>query len=88
MRAIDAHEFCASREQRGVAKVHLVVQTPPDHQYQVCFAEGALRRMILVDVGKAHVSVTLLAEQFLVIGNIVNWDPKLTPCLLELFLGT
>ena len=41
-----------------------------------------------MDIGKSHVSLAGLGQQFLVIGNIEDRNPKRFTCLFQFDLGT
>ena len=88
VRSVDADKLGCFREQRRVAKIHLVIQARTQHQHQISLMESIGRGVILMHIGKPHIGLAFFAEQFLVIGNVENRDGQLAPCLLQHRLGT
>ena len=70
--AVDADEPARRREQRRIAKIHLVIQSTTDHDGDIGFFKGSLGWAILVHIGQAHVGLAGFGQQFLMIGNVVH----------------
>ena len=74
VRAVHADQLQRVRKQRRVAKVHLVVQAPADHDDQVTGLQGLARGLVLVNVRQAHVGLAVFAQQLLVVRNVEDRD--------------
>ena len=86
-RPVDTDQLTRRRKEWRIAEIHLIVQTAAYQDRKIrllkCFGRGS----ILVDVGKAHISLAGLGQEFLVIGDIEDGDAQLQADFFEFCLG-